>query len=77
MNNYDKKEFERSLKTKRKFPLSRVFVARPNRGVGADRSVILGSTDGKNWMQWHKCWGGNHRERAEEFARMFNEYSHG
>lgn len=72
MNAHDKKQLKHSLKLKKRFPKSKAFVARPNQGVGADRSVVLGTFDGKKWRQWHKCWGGNHRERAEEFAKIFN-----
>lgn len=69
-------ELKRRLKHKRKHPLMRLVVAsrrRGNdRGIGADRSVILGTWDGKVWWQGYKFWGKNHSERAHEFIKLFN-----
>lgn len=49
------------------------FVARPCRGIGGDRSVVLIGNKTIGWWQGLKCWGGNHKERAEEYARRFND----
>lgn len=58
---------------KRKISGMTAFVARPNRGIGEDRSVVLIGSKSTGWTQGLKCWNGNHKERAEEYAKLFNE----
>jgi len=71
----DKKILKSLLKKKAKG--LRIFVARKMggnaRGRGADRSVILGSMDGKEWGHAAKIWGFNNEIRAAEIVRLFKE----
>ena len=57
-------------RAKRKNDLFRVFVASKTggnaRGIGAGRSVILATADGKSWFQFRKVWGENNELRARE-----------
>lgn len=50
----------------------RAFVARPNRGVGADRSVIIVGSQTSGWFQAIKCWHHDHADRARKLAAEYN-----
>ena len=76
MTTDDRLALKLQLKQKKKNPSMRFFIARKTggnaRGVGANRSVILGSFDGKSWFQAVKLWGENNEERAREFIKELN-----
>lgn len=65
------KFFRKQLK---KNPTFRFFVASKHgnnaKGKGMNRSVILGSTDGKKWYQADKIWGPYNESRAIEIIRQ-------
>lgn len=71
-----KEEIEKTVKSGKKIlrknPKARFFVASKTgsnaRGIGADRSVILGTVNGISWFQWYKCWGSNNEARAREIV---------
>lgn len=42
------------------------------RGVGASRSVVLSSMDGKHWVQHAKFWGAHNEEEAAAYVAWFN-----
>lgn len=50
----------------------RAFVARPNRGVGADRSVVIVGSAASGWFQAIKCWHRDHADRARKMADEYN-----
>ncbi len=60
-------------RAKRKNDLFRAFVASKTGGnacgIGAGRSVILATQDGKEWYQFRKIWGGNNELRAREIVK--------
>lgn len=49
------------------------FRARPNKGAGADRSVMLVGSRQSGWSQAIKFWGGDHQRRCDEACRQYNE----
>lgn len=50
------------------------FVARPSKGVGAFRSVVLVKTqNSRRYIQGIKCWNDDHELRAAAFAQLINE----
>jgi hypothetical protein len=53
----------------------RVFVASRRggnaRGRGAHRSVVLGSMDGRTWVQHEKFWGPRHAEEAAAYVEWY------
>lgn len=69
----------RALKTRKKQklknPSMRLLVASKTgsnaHGVGASRSVVLGTWDGKEWLQFEKFWGKNNELRAAEFIKRW------
>jgi len=54
----------------------RMFVASKTgsnaRGVGASRSVVLSSMDGKKWVQHAKFWGRFNEQEAANYVAWFN-----
>lgn len=50
----------------------RAFVARPNTGAGANRSVALVGCEASGWIQGIKCWHDDHRARAQAYAERYN-----
>lgn len=68
--NRERDVFRDVVRNKR--PGTRAFVARPNNGVGAHRSVVLVGCEVTGWRQALKCWDGNHAERAQDFAAEYN-----
>ena len=53
-----------------------VYCARPNKGVGANRSVSLYKwRDQNGWIQGKKFWGGNHRERCDAAIAELRQFS--
>ena len=72
MNNEDKGAIISVKRRLAKNPNYKFFVASKNGnnavGRGANRSVILGSGDGKNWIQIHKVWGDKNEQRAREIV---------
>lgn len=51
-------------------PGERAFVARPDRSCRDKSTVLVGA--GSVWRPAVDCYDGNHRVRAEEYARRFN-----
>lgn len=78
MNKEDLGTVKHGLKTKKKHPLFRCFVASKTggnaRGDGANRSVILASLTGEkgSWYQYDKLWGDKNEERALEIVKKIN-----
>lgn len=74
MKEEDMKSIKFFQKRLKKNPNYRFFVASKTggnaRGIGENRSVILGSNDGKNWYQADKVWGMDNEKRANEIVRM-------
>ena len=70
----DREDLGRLLKLKAKG--LEIFVARKTggnaRGIGENRSVILGSSDKKKWQQVAKLWGEHNEIRAHELVSLFN-----
>lgn len=64
-------------KQKRKYPFMQLVVAsktgRNAQGDGANRSVVLGTWDGKKWFQAEKFWGTNNEERAKKFVKEWKQ----
>lgn len=52
---------------------TKAFVARPNSGVGSNRSVVMMAPRSGVWQQALKCWGEDHRLRAETYAQLINQ----
>lgn len=77
----EEKEIKRIAKALRKRrlenPQFRYFLASKRggnaRGVGENRSVILSTSDGKEWGQFYKIWGNNNEERARKIIEMANK----
>lgn len=50
------------------------LVARPNTGIGADRSVVLVKHQGHvRYQQGIKCWRDDHQLRAQTYAGLINQ----
>ena len=77
MEEEDKKSIKFFKKQLSKNPSFRFFVASKTggnaKGIGANRSVILATQDGKTWYQADKVWGKNNRERALEIVKKAKE----
>lgn len=54
----------------------RMFVASRRgsnaKGIGANRSVVLSSHDGKEWSQHAKFFGPRHAQDAADYIKWFN-----
>lgn len=75
----DENKLKRWKRRVKKYPEFRLFLATKSgsnaRGDGANRSVILGSSDGgKTWKQFEKFWGSNDVERAKKFLQDLADY---
>jgi len=68
----EKKHMEYWVKKKSKFLMITAFVARPNKGRGADRSCVLIGHKSWGWSQAIKFWHDDHKERADKFVKFFN-----
>jgi len=53
-----------------------VYRARPNKGVGENRSVYLFKWCNQNgWIQGQKFWGSNHQERCDAAIAELRQFS--
>lgn len=70
MNKRDKKFLELKKEGLRMFVASKS--GSNARGVGASRSVVLSSRDGKRWVQHAKFWGEHNEQEAKDYVAWFN-----
>ncbi len=74
---HEEKMIEKWLQFKLKRPDTRAFMARPNRGVGANRSVMLVGCSSRGWFQAIKFWNEDHEDRCRVAIEKYNSFEAG